>query len=41
MELGETVKRKENDRGSVKLHTRRCEGRGYKVVYWQLLKNEG
>jgi hypothetical protein len=39
MELGEWGKVKENDRVSVMLHNIRCEGRGYKNVYWKLLKN--
>jgi hypothetical protein len=39
MELGERRKGKENDRASVILHTTRCEGKGYKDVYWKLLKN--
>jgi hypothetical protein len=33
MELGERDKGKENDRATVKLHTTRYEGRGYKNVY--------
>jgi hypothetical protein len=37
----ERGKGKENDRASVISHTIRCKGRGYKNVYWKLLKNRG
>jgi hypothetical protein len=39
MELRKRRKVKENDRALVKLHTIRCESRGYKNVYRKLLKN--
>jgi hypothetical protein len=41
VELVERGKGKENDRTSVILQNIRCEGRGYKDVYWKLLKNSG
>jgi hypothetical protein len=40
-DIGEREKRKENDRALVILHNIRCEDRGYKDVYWKLLKNGG
>jgi hypothetical protein len=39
MELGERGKGNENDRALVILHIIRCEGWGYKDVYWKQLKN--
>jgi hypothetical protein len=33
MKLREKEKGKENDRATIILHTRRCEGRGYNNVY--------
>jgi hypothetical protein len=39
MELWERGKGKESDGASVTLHATRCEGRGYKNVYWKMLKN--
>jgi hypothetical protein len=41
MELGKREEGKVNDRSSVILHTKRCEGRGYDDVYWKLLKTGG
>jgi hypothetical protein len=41
MELGAREKGKENDRASVILYTTRCECRGYKDMYYKLLKNGG
>jgi hypothetical protein len=41
MELRERGKGKENNRASVISHNIRCEGKGYKYVYWKLLKSVG
>jgi hypothetical protein len=38
MELREIGKGKDNDIATIMLHNIICEGRGYKDVYWKLLK---